>query len=273
MSAFGGGPLEGSEVVRFVFTDEGGISRYEPFVVMAGVFVHGDDQLVPLEEALEELVRKHIPEENQRGFVFHATDIWSGTGKIFKDRDKWPLQKRLDILRDLAGLPKKLDIPIIYDAVERSAIDLKKEGREPTAHEVSVGAHSIIFMSCILRIEEIMRLAWPREIAQIVAEDNDQVRALVQGSHEVFRDPSKAEGRLVANKILPLKKIRGAVHFATKTESSPLQVADICAFLIRGHLAKHPQNAPLYEIIKPMMLILPKGETSPGTKFTLSPYR
>jgi hypothetical protein len=64
--AFGGGPLEGRKVVRFVFTDEGGISRDEPFVVVAGVFVHGDDQPVPLENELERLVQKHIPKENQR---------------------------------------------------------------------------------------------------------------------------------------------------------------------------------------------------------------
>jgi hypothetical protein len=89
--AFGGGLLEGRSVVRFVFTDEGGISRDEPFAVVAAVFVHGDEQLVPLENELERLKRKHILEEYRRDFVFHAKDIWSGKGKLFKDRNEWPL--------------------------------------------------------------------------------------------------------------------------------------------------------------------------------------
>jgi Protein of unknown function (DUF3800) len=61
--------------VRFVFTDEGGISRHEPWVVVAGVFVHGDEQLIPLENELEQLIQKHIPKEHQRDFVFHATNL------------------------------------------------------------------------------------------------------------------------------------------------------------------------------------------------------
>ena len=59
--------------MRFVFLDEGGISQHEPFVVVAGVIVHGDEQLIPLEKKLDRLIRKHIPEEQQPGFVFHAT--------------------------------------------------------------------------------------------------------------------------------------------------------------------------------------------------------
>jgi hypothetical protein len=56
--------------VRFVFLDEGGISQREPFAVVAGVVVHGDKQLIPLELEIQRLVRKHIPQEHQDGFVF-----------------------------------------------------------------------------------------------------------------------------------------------------------------------------------------------------------
>jgi hypothetical protein len=261
-TAFGGGPLEGRKVVRFIFMDEGGISRNEPFVVVAGIFVHGDDQLVPLEDELERLKHKHIPQEDRRDFVFHAKDIWSGKG-IFKDREKWPLVRRLDILRDLAEVPKKLDIPIIYEALERAKLDLAnspeaaRAGRPPTSFEESVAAHAIVFCSCTLRIEQMMREVWPEEVAQMVAEDNDQVRALVKGTHEHFRDPSRIDGQITPTDMLPLKKIRGSVHFANKMESKPLQLADLCAFVIRGHLASHPQSGPLFAQIKPMMMLWP----------------
>jgi hypothetical protein len=76
-------------------------------------------------------------------------------------------------------------------------------------------------MACTLRIEQVMRARWPKEIAQMVAEDNDQVRTLVKGSHEIFRDPSKADGKIIPNNVLPIRKVRGSVHFATKAESAP----------------------------------------------------
>ena len=85
--------------MRFVFLDEGGISQHEPVVVIGGVFVHGDEQLIPLEDHLEELVRKHIPPEDWEGFVFHAKDIWNNK-KYFADKDKWTWEKRALILVD-----------------------------------------------------------------------------------------------------------------------------------------------------------------------------
>ena len=262
--AFGGGLFEGRSVVRFVFTDEGGISRDEPFAVVAGIFVHGDDQLVRLEEELDRLKRKHIPDAYQRDFVFHAKDIWSGKGKIFKNREEWPLHRRLIMLRDLARVPRKLDIPIVYEAVERATFgpteEQKRNGAEPTEFELATALHSVAFCACTIRIEQFMRAKWPKEVAQVVAEDNDQVRTMLKGTHEIFREPSKANGGLIPNNVLPLRKIRGSVHFASKAESKPLQLADLCAFVIRGHLAGHPKNPPLYRRIKSKMLMVPEAE-------------
>jgi len=240
-------------------------------VVVAGIFVHGDEQLIPLEEKLEALVQKHIPKENQRDFVFHATEIWSGTGKIFKDKERWPLHKRLSILRDLARLPRKLDIPVVYAAIERATMDFSEfENKPSTPHEKNVGAHSLAFAACTIHIEEMMRSIWSGEVAQIVAEDNNQVRRHLKGVNELFRNP---DGKLYPNNFLPLRNIRGPVHFANKDESRPLQLADLCAFVIRGHLAKHPKNGPLYDLIRQMMLVFPKGEEYRGPKITVAaPY-
>jgi hypothetical protein len=173
----------------------------------------------------------------------------------------------------LARVPRKLGIPIVYEAIERAKLALEEASRPPTPSELSIGAHAIAFSACTLRIEQLMRAKWPTEVAQMVAEDNDQVRTLVKGAHENFRDPSRTEG-IIPNDILPLRKIRGSVHFADKAESKPLQLADLCAFVIRGHLARHPHNGPLYERIKLMMLTVPNEEVYRGPKITVSPpYR
>ena len=248
-----GALLEGRKVVRFVFLDEGGISRYEPFVVVAGVIVHGDEQLVPLERELANLVKKHIPKEHQPGFVFHATDIWSGAG-IFRDRDRWTLDRRLLILRDLARIPRKLDIPIVHESYERKQLLVENPNMKLTAHEESIAVHSVAFAACELRIEEYMRACFPSEVAQIVAEDNDQARKMIKQVHAGFRKSGALAIRYPDN-ILPLRHIRGSVHFADKDESAPLQIADLCAFIIRGHLSgKHPLNARLYRRVRPMMM-------------------
>jgi hypothetical protein len=181
------------KVVRFVFLDEGGISQHEPFVVVAGVIVHGDEQLIPLEKELDRLIRKHIPPEQQPGFVFHAKDIWSGIGKIFGDRDKWTLDRRLLILRDLARIPRRLDIPIVHESYERKKLleDHPNPQHIATAHEISVAAHAVTFASCILRIEQYMREFYPTEVAQIVAEDNDQARKMLKGCMKVLGIPKE----------------------------------------------------------------------------------
>jgi hypothetical protein len=270
--AFGGAPLEGHKVVRFAFTDEGGISQREPYVVVAGVFVHGDEQLIPLENELMRLIRKHIPKEHWDTFVFHATDIWSGT-RFFKDRAEWPLCRRMRILRDLARIPRKLNIPVVHAAMKKSDAKFiaRKEG-QATPHELSVAHHAAAFAACTLEIELHMRRRFPTEIAQIVAEDNDQVRKMAKDVHESFRFPHTVQGIIDPKKILPLRRIRGSVHFANKEESKPLQLADLCAFLIRGHLGgDHPLNRPLYQRIKTMMLRLPKGEEYSGPRVRVFP--
>ena len=78
--AFGTASPQGHRLVRLAFMDEAGTSRREPFVVVAAVMIHADTQLIPVEECLEELVEKHIPEGDRDGFVFHATNIWSAVG-------------------------------------------------------------------------------------------------------------------------------------------------------------------------------------------------
>jgi hypothetical protein len=259
--------------VRFVFLDEGGISQHEPFVVVAGVIVHGDEQLIPLEKELDRLIRKHIPPEQQPGFVFHAKDIWSGIGKIFGDRDKWTLDRRLLILRDLARIPRRLDIPVVHESYERKKLleDHPNPQHIATAHEISVAAHAVTFASCLLRIEQYMREFYPTEVAQIVAEDNDQARKMLKGVHEGFRYPERTPG-IVPNNILPLKHIRGSVHFANKDESGPLQLADLCAFVIRGKLSKHPRNARLYDRLKSMMFrFAAEDENYRGPAITVQP--
>ena len=240
--------------MRFVFLDEGGISSHEPIAVVAGIVVHADEQLVPLERELARLRRKHIPEGLRDDFVFHTKEIWSGTGKIFGDRDRWTLDRRLHILRDLIRVIKKIDVPVVHEAYERQSIleNVSPDEKQPTDREVNIAAHACAFAACTLRVEQYMRKCFPTEVAQIVAEDNDQARTMLKSVHDSFRFPHRAPG-IIPNTILPFRHIRSSVHFADKKESAPLQLADLCAFIIRGRLSKHPKGNNLYGRLKSML--------------------
>jgi hypothetical protein len=254
-------------VSRWVYLDEGGTSRHEPVVVVAGVMIDADKQLVRLEDHLQSLVEKHIPLEDWDGFVFHATAIWSGT-RYFEDKEKWPLAKRLPILNDLVAIPRLFEIPITIGFVRRSdfgeiaalnmAKDLGKD--ELTPDETDIALHAMAFVNASLVVERTMRQLWKEEVALLIAEDRDRVKAQIKEMQLFLQNPKKIILLEKDADCLPLVKIRDTVHFAKKRESKALQIADICAFVLRGHLSGHPKNKPLYAALRPWMLAHPKGD-------------
>ena len=80
--------------MRLVYVDEAGISdkKQEPFLVVAGVIIDTDKQLVALERHLDKIVARHIPPQHRENFVFHASHLFNGGGKVFtRNNPEWPL--------------------------------------------------------------------------------------------------------------------------------------------------------------------------------------
>ena len=257
-----GDPFAGNKLVRFAFIDEAGTSKYDPYVVVAGVVVHGDDELIPLEEHLEGLARKHIPPEDHENFVFHMKDIWSGT-KYYKNRDNWPIERRVAIMEDLVAVPERFEMPISFGFLEKAEFIRRHGEYTDNARAIDISTHAAAFSACTFVIEKLMREVWPEEIAQLVAEDQEHARATIRAVHAFFRDPNELRRQGVVDDMLPLQRIRGGIQFANKGESRPLQIADMCAFFIRGHLRRHPEAEKFLENLKRWMIVLPKGEESP----------
>jgi hypothetical protein len=252
--------------------DEGGISQHEPIAIVAGVYVHGDDQIIPLEDELDALIRRHIPEQDWPGFVLHAKDIWHGA-KYFRDRNTWPWERRAAILDDLVQIPGKLETPIVFSRlVKATAAERHNPRGEMSAHAFDVSCHAIAFSGCVLRVEEFMRHIWPTEIAQIVAEDNPSARQTIKGVTDLFRNPDRLNrGDLQSVDILPLERIRGSIQFADKNEYRPLQLADACAFLIRRRFVRHDDRSErFYRVLKRWMLVL-HAEDEPDNWSALTP--
>ena len=259
MRAIDGSPLVGQRLVRIVYLDESGTSREEQQAVVAGVVIDGDNQLVAIEEHIERLVERHIPEEDREGFIFHATNIWSAT-KYFKDRDAWPLDRRLEILHDLVEVPEQFDLPVVYGSCPRNEpIEGAPAGSIVDEHVRDIVVHSIAFYECARVVEKVMREYWPEENAVLIAEDRPSVKETVRHVHSRMRT-RKLPPLGADHNYLPLSHIRDTVHWAGKMHSRHLQLADICAFVIRGHLDGHPQNTPLYSKLLPMMAVYPKND-------------
>lgn len=260
--AFGGlGQLKGDRMTRIVYIDESGISFREPFAVVCGVMVDGDKELVKLENHLFALVKKHIPDSDQDGFVFHATNIFSGT-KYFKNEEEWPLKKRIAILDDLVKIPTDFGLPVslgfVYKPEFRSIIPSGFLKQEPTEKDINIAAHGVAFAMCTIEIERAMREALPDEIALMVAENTDFARRSIKESHAIYRSEKQVKLLGIEIDCFPLTKIRDTVHFAEKHESRLLQLADVCAFVMMGHLTRHKLNQRFYDALKPVLLMEPK---------------
>jgi hypothetical protein len=175
--------------MRLTYVDEGGIAKHERFMVVSGAIIDGDRQLVAIENHLDILVQKHIPEEDRPGFVFHATDIWSGGG-YFKDRSKWPRDRRLLILEDLSKIPKHFDVPIAWGYVDKSKFPDPKFACLFSTAEIDVATHVMAFTECSLVTEMFMRKC-TNEITVMIAEDRDVVRRAVKEAHAMYRKPAE----------------------------------------------------------------------------------
>lgn len=222
-----GHPLIGDRLMRLVYMDEAGTSEKEPVAVVAGIIVNADQEMRQVEEALAGLSAKYIPPEYRYSVAFHATDIFSGTG--YFSRDRWPLPVRLNILREIAGLVPMFGLSVsIGFCMKDGALDNTQK-------------HTLAYMSSILGIEQFMRdFSGTDEIAMVIAEDIPTARRHIKSAHHAFLD--KELGPLAMldtefKKYLPIRHVKDTVHFAEKSQSSLLQIADTYAFIVRRYMA------------------------------------
>jgi hypothetical protein len=246
-------PLQGDRLVRLTYLDEAGNSPDEQHLVVGGVLVDGDRQLSGVENHFSILIQKHIPLDDRAGFIFHATDLWSGGG-YFKDRNKWPLEKRLEILDDLVAIPAKFELPVAVGSIDWSTftIDLLNPGS--SKHDLQIAAHTVAFGHCCMGIERFMLAALPNEITILIAEDRDKVRASLKEAISAFQNPVVAMQLHMDPNYFPFGVIKDTVHFAKKNESRSLQVADVCTFILRGHFMEKKHNDRFWKVLEPQLI-------------------
>jgi hypothetical protein len=238
----GSAPLESDRLVRLVYVDEAGISKRERFLVVLAVIVCADTQLIAVERHLDGMVTRWIPPEFQDDFVFHATELFNGGGKVFnRDNPAWSLDKRLEVADDLAGIPERFRLTLVEAWIDKSIFPVSPDARAHydslTDGKKAVMAHTTAFLGCVATVDQWMRTNASNEVCLMIVEDNNEARSTLRGAQAYYQDQRITsvmdEER---RKIFALRKIKEDPLFQKKRKSSVLQVADFCAYVFKKHL-------------------------------------
>lgn len=241
--------------MRLVYLDEAGISNpaQEPYVVVAAVIVDADRSWHSLEQHL--LLLSHEVDSDHYGGPksFHAKDVWHGSGDF--PRSDWPREKRLEILKALAQIPRRFGLPVVAGYVRRHGPQAPlADGREQGVPMRSDRrwAQATAFLSAVRRVESWMRKNAPNEVAMLIVEDTHEMRSLITTMHGAYTNRTT-----VHDQAFVARHIVDAVHFGSKTGSPMLQLADHAAFIIKRKLMRKADIEPLYADIAPQIFHVP----------------
>jgi hypothetical protein len=241
--------------MRIAYLDEAGVGKIEqePFTVVAGVVISSDLQWRITQRRLQDLVNRHIPEPEIKGFAFHATDLFHGTKATH--RSKFSKEIRWEILDELCGMPKQLGLPVVFGAVNRRGF--AKDFPGLTAHEIAVHAQTTASMLCLCRVDSSVASSPGSDgdaICTLVYENNDHCKRLVNVVQKAMQRPFPAGQRFVQKSKhffnWPLKHVVDGAHFAEKSDAPILQLADACAFAIKRQMNNAKHSARFFEPLR-----------------------
>jgi hypothetical protein len=261
LRALGGGTLLGSNLGRFVYLDEAGVSsqQQEPWLVVAGLLVHADTQLNRLYKELESVAERHIPEGDRKGLVLHTSDIYGGNGKVFDEARNpyWTYQRRMAILEDLAEIPNKTNIFITGIPIERAKfpanIELpsrpsdgrKRAGKPRKPPTLTVLAHASAYIACLFEVDQWLGRNAKGENCMVIVEDNNESRAAIRQVHRYCLDGSMPFFGDLKNDF-PFKRVREDPAFQEKTPDHPLVLSDFVAFVLKRRQMKDDRISPYF---------------------------
>lgn len=231
--------------------DEAGISNpaQEPYLVVAGVIVDADRKWKNLEAYYRDLAQELFPEERPERFVFHAKDIFHGTGAF--DRKNWCRRERMRVLSRLMQVPRLFELPIAVAAIDRVEASKRLSTSEPKAPESTLRnvIHAQGFITAIQCVQFWMDKNAPDETAMLIAEDTPILKSALRNLHNNYSNrngDTEYEGEL----ILRAPSVIDALHFAAKTDALLLQIADHCAFVVKRQIMGRRDVEDLYSEIR-----------------------
>lgn len=235
--------------MRYVFVDEAGTSAREPVTVVVGIIADADNHVMSAEALAHELIGA-VPEQHKKGFIFHATQVFSDR----RYQANWSITDRLHLLKGMMSIPRRTGMAITLAAVWRKPGFF---GDQPKSLGMSDSQfdHLLAFSDCLaVSDRNIRRKAGPREVATVVAEDVPEMRKFLKLVPRHLRDnpfhlppemlritdSDKERGYSLQSGEFRITRIRNSVHFVEKAADPLVQVADACAYGFRRYFAGEP---------------------------------
>ena len=240
-SGSGRAPLLGHNLVRLLYLDEAGTDYKISHLCVAGVIVHGDLHYQKIDQMFDAIESLYIPAEDRRlGFQFHATDIFHGSAYFDRRKPLWSKSRRMALLADIAMVIDSLSLPVVVGFYEKSSFgagalspNMPRKDREELIQNTAT-------IDCLLRVDKWLERFAPTENATVVHEDSPRSKKTIKNIIRALRNSDIIEAT-ESNDLrqfgLPLRRIIDTVHFASKPDARPLQLADLCAFTF-GRLTK-----------------------------------
>ena len=254
--------------MRNVYFDEAGLANpeHEPYTVVAGVVIQVDEQYEAIRRYLLDMADDFVG-GRPNNFAFHAKDLWHGEGFFPRPNPAltgpgmvWTLEQRLKILGHLADIPAKFDLPVIYSCIRRAPylgeLPLSRGARRGVIREANKRCHVICFMSCLEQTERWMIHAYDSEKVFIVVEHHDDHREKLLEFAQLLSNPRAADV-IDADTKIGWRALRHLVDdplFVRKSGASPIQIADVCAFILARALGECQHALPLLERIRPNLV-------------------
>jgi hypothetical protein len=262
--------------MRIAYLDEAGISniRQEPYLVIAGILIHGDRDWPKLHRHLEKLAHRYdVPSH----FGFHAKDIFHGSGLFDRNNAKWPLVRRRKLLLELASIPKKFKLPVVVGFIQRRSFNAAFEDHVKAIKRILPDAMRKASPEDLAYLEAFVGAArgvdyWLMEHSKteqglIILEDSSRTKGDLKFLQAIFRDSSDIHMSFLHARKFKSKRIIETVHFAGKRDSPMLQIADICAFTIKRQLMRRPDIAEFYRVIEPQIVRTKRTSTDNDLDF------
>lgn len=247
--------------MRIVYFDESGTGSLDrdPFLVIAGVCVHADDQLLPLAAYLDAMIEDLVPPEHREGFFFHAKDIYHGSGKIW-DRRRVSKEYRFAILDELVSIPRKFELPVVWGHADRVSFSQRHPSRQLS--DLTETCYLSAAVRAMMQTQRFMsQSADAGEVAQLVFENVRDWPKRLKALHRQLRDPNSP---LLADRTfpdyLPFSHLIDTPHFAEKADAPILQLADVCAFAIKRKYSRADDWERFYRPVQQQCLMLHKEE-------------
>lgn len=222
--------------MRLVYLDEAGTDHKASHLIVAGVIVHGDHEWPEVDRRILALVDQYVDADSRNGFVFHAKDVFHGSGYFDRRKPEWAdPTDRWKVLADLGKIISDMKLPVVAGGYSKDGFGVGVlSGDEGQSFKHNMVQDMAVF-DCLLHADKWLETYAPDELATVTHEDGTAAKRLIKHSVRALRNEwlmaeYGLDGEVAKAAGLPLKRIIDTVNFTEKADARPLQLADLCAF-------------------------------------------